>query len=93
MADNELRVSDVPNGLVITSGRSDKTVMAQASNFVTSQAEGEWQMGRYTGGRRAPTHDEIARLAYSLYESRGLADGYRMEDWLRAEQQLVRHYA
>lgn len=39
------------------------------------------------------THDEIAELAYCLYQSRGEQDGHDMEDWLCAEQELVRHYA
>ena len=30
--------------------------------------------------------DEIARVAYELYEQRGRMDGYDMEDWLRAEE-------
>jgi hypothetical protein len=42
--------------------------------------------------RSAPTHEEIAKLAYCFYESRGRQDGYQMEDWLRAEQELVHHY-
>jgi hypothetical protein len=50
-------------------------------------------MGKYTGRRTAPTHDEIAQLAFSLYESRGRQDGHHIEDWLRAEQEFVRHYA
>ena len=42
------------------------------------------------------THDEIAQVAYSLYEPRGRQDGHDghdVEDWLRAEQELVRHFA
>jgi hypothetical protein len=50
-------------------------------------------MGKNTGRRLYPTHDEIAQLAYSLYESRGQQTGHQLEDWLRAEQELVRHYA
>ena len=51
-------------------------------------------MGEDTPSRRlSPTHDEIAQLAFSLYESRGRQDGHHIEDWLRAEQGLVRHYA
>ena len=96
MADNELSISEVPTGLVVTGEKLNnlnKRVVTDASHFVTSQAAGEWGMGTYTGGRRAPTHDEIAELAFSLYESRGRQDGHHLEDWLRAEQQLVRHYA
>ena len=50
-------------------------------------------MGKYTDGQTSPTHDEIAQLAYSLYESRGRQDGHDTEDWLHAEQQLLHHYA
>ena len=50
-------------------------------------------IGKNIDRRLYPTHDEIARLAYSLYESRGRQEGHQMEDWLRAEQELVRHYA
>ena len=49
-------------------------------------------MGKYTGRHLAPTHEKIAQLAFSLYESRGRQDGHDIEDWLRAEQELVRHY-
>jgi len=33
--------------------------------------------------------DEIARLAYSLWESRGGVGGSPEEDWLRAEQEIL----
>ncbi len=35
-----------------------------------------------------PTHEEIARLAYSYWESRGCQGGCPEEDWTRAEQEL-----
>jgi hypothetical protein len=50
-------------------------------------------LDKNTGRRLYPTHDEIAQLAYSLYESRGRQEGQQLEDWVRAEQELVRHYA
>ena len=31
-------------------------------------------------------HDEIARVAYELYEKRGRTHGYEFEDWLEAEK-------
>jgi len=34
------------------------------------------------------SHDEIARLAYALWEARGRQGGTPEEDWLRAEEQL-----
>lgn len=35
-------------------------------------------------------HDEIARLAYKLYEERGASPGEADEDWYRAEAELRR---
>ena len=34
--------------------------------------------------------DEIAIRAYRLYEARGGGDGYDVEDWIHAEQELTR---
>lgn len=94
MPDDKICINEVPNGLVVAVGSMDKEVVTKAGDFVTSQAAGEWGFGAYTGGGRpAPTRDEIARLAYCLYESRGRQDGHDIEDWLRAEQELVHHYA
>ena len=35
-----------------------------------------------------PTHEEIAALAYDLWERRGCPIGSPEEDWIRAEQEL-----
>ncbi len=67
--------------------------MSRESAIAIEHAIGPTGMGMYTGRRLYPTHDEIAQLAYSLYESRGQERGHELEDWLRAEQELVRHYA
>ena len=63
----------------------------RASGFVASEASGEWEETPTLD--RPPAHDEIAQLAYCFYESRGRQDGHDTEDWLRAEQQFVHHYA
>lgn len=67
--------------------------MKKVADIVIANVTGEGTMGKYTGSRLHPTHDEIAQLAFSLYESRGQQDGHHLEDWLRAEQELMRHYA
>lgn len=35
--------------------------------------------------RCASTHEEIARIAYFLFEERGRIEGHDVEDWLAAE--------
>lgn len=37
---------------------------------------------------QASSHDQIAALAYSLYEKRGHEPGHEIEDWLEAESRL-----
>lgn len=37
----------------------------------------------------APTHEEIAELAYSYWEARGGHGGSPWEDWFRAERELM----
>jgi hypothetical protein len=32
---------------------------------------------------------QIARRAYELYETRGREDGHDLEDWLRAEEEII----
>jgi len=36
-----------------------------------------------------PIQDDIARLAYFLWEARGGTGGSAEEDWLRAEQEIL----
>jgi len=38
--------------------------------------------------RRVIDYQEVARVAYALYEQRGRVDGHDVEDWLEAEQQV-----
>jgi hypothetical protein len=35
-----------------------------------------------------PSQEDIAKLAYSLWQARGSSDGSPEDDWLRAEQEL-----
>ena len=37
-------------------------------------------------GTRNVDAEEVARVAYSLYEQRGREDGHDLEDWLEAER-------
>ena len=60
---------------------------------VIAAITGEGWMGKDTGRRMRPTRNEIARLAYLLYEANGQQDGYDLQDWLLAEQELTHHYA
>jgi len=34
-------------------------------------------------------NEQIAQLAYQYWENRGREDGFDLEDWLRAEQELA----
>lgn len=91
MAHSELYVEEVQNGLVVSSGSLDKELATYSAEFVNFLAAFEWGLGAYVGARAVPTRNEIAQLAYCLYEARGRKDGHAIEDWLAAERELFHH--
>ncbi len=38
-------------------------------------------------------HDEIAEVAYELYEARGFVHGHDLDDWLEAENIVLTQHA
>jgi hypothetical protein len=40
--------------------------------------------------KSSPTHEEIALRAYEIYQERGGAPGNELEDWTRAERELLK---
>lgn len=36
------------------------------------------------------TRERVSQRAFQLYEARGRADGHDVEDWLQAEQEVIR---
>jgi hypothetical protein len=38
-----------------------------------------------------PSESTIRERAYELYESRGREPGHDEQDWLRAEQEIIKH--
>ena len=67
--------------------------MKKVADTVATDTTGDRGMRKDTSRRLSPTQDEIAQLAFRLYESRGRKDGHHIEDWLLAEQELMRLYA
>ena len=59
---------------------------------IAAALTGERVMTKFTGDHERPSRDEIARLAYRFYETRGRRDGHAVDDWLSAEQELTHHY-
>ena len=46
-------------------------------------------LNKARAGKSAPTQDEIARRAYEIYLERGGAPGDALQDWTRAESELM----
>ena len=59
---------------------------------IAANLTGERMLTKHTGGPEPPSRDEIARLAYTLYEAGARRDGHDVDDWLSAEQYLTRRY-
>jgi len=58
---------------------------------ITAILMGERMLTKFTGGTEPPSREEIARLAYHLYETRGRGNGQDVDDWLAAEDALTHH--
>jgi hypothetical protein len=65
---------------------------AMTISDIVAALTGEGTMTKYTAGSERPSRDEIARLAYHFYETRGRRHGHDVEDWLSAERELTHHY-
>ena len=59
----------------------------QVSNAVASKGS----PAKFVMMANAPSHDAIRERAYELYESRGREPGQEEQDWLRAEQDILKH--
>ncbi len=42
--------------------------------------------------KKKSIHDEIARVAYELYERRDRANGSELKDWLEAEKMVMQRH-
>jgi Protein of unknown function (DUF2934) len=51
------------------------------------------KMERVEPGDQDGRQEEIALIAYSYWQSRGCVDGYDVEDWLMAEQEVEARHA
>ena len=77
---NEPRVSVAKVGKTVSSRRATQRELfsvAPASGRVETQAEGQDHL-----------HQQIAELAYLLYERSGFQDGNDLEHWLEAERKI-----
>lgn len=64
--------------MVRETGTSRGSQQAEPSSPAIQISKADWDCER------------IARRAYELYEQRGRQGGHDVEDWLKAEQQLLR---
>jgi hypothetical protein len=59
---------------------------AEAATALAADMAGRGSIAQTAGA--APSNEEIARLAYTLYLERGGVNGSHLEDWLEAERRL-----
>jgi hypothetical protein len=65
-----------------------KTVTHKHKKTTTAATPLEPVAAELTASFAEPTHEEIARLAYSFWEARGYQGGSQEDDWLRAVAEL-----
>jgi hypothetical protein len=66
-----------------------KFMNGNRGDTIAADITGESWVAMETGQRQL-ARNEVAELAYHLYEVRGRQDGHDVEDWLRAEDLLAR---
>ena len=79
------------NTAVLTRDAGERQAAMTPADLV-AVLTGDRTLAKYTGGRERLSRDEIARLAYHLFETRGRRDGHDVDDWLVAEQALAHHH-
>jgi hypothetical protein len=57
--------------------------------FMSKKLKGLPAAKKTRAAKTAPTHEEIALRAYEIYLERGGAPGNALEDWTRAERELM----
>lgn len=67
--------------------------MKKQAAIAPSKDPGRRKARNSSTSRNMPSSEEISQLAFRLYESRGWQHGNDVEDWLRAEQELVTSYS
>jgi hypothetical protein len=72
----------------VSRGRNDRQRLNQIADTPDSEATATGNTPRSVERLASgPTHDEIARRAYQLFEERGREPGHEWEDWFRAERE------
>lgn len=72
-----------------TTRTKPSTALTEKTPAVSRSAESLSGSSAYVAEQQL-SHEDIARLAYSLWQARGCPIGNSEEDWLRAEQELRR---
>ena len=57
---------------------------------LTPEADQDTKLQRDLSVEPPPSHTEIARRAYEIYEERGRDHGHDLDDWLQSEHELHR---
>jgi uncharacterized protein YjbJ (UPF0337 family) len=73
-----------------------KGKIGQVTNNPRLAAEGEAEQSVVKAdkktGKIGPQHEDIARLAYQIWQQRGCPIGTPEEDWFRAEEEIKQHW-
>lgn len=72
----------------VSSRRNDREPLNEIADTPASEPTATENAPSSVERASGPTHDEIARRAYQLFEERGRAPGREWEDWFRAEREL-----
>ena len=74
----------------------DNSISLKRGPFLGSQAQMPYghphQAGTFMTVNFETIHHEISKAAYYKYEKHGLGPGYELDDWLKAEAEIMAFY-
>ena len=95
----ELRAHGFKGKVIVLAGSSVSSNIPQAFDLGIDQVIGgpQWvdgpfdlHFGPIESAIRTAIHSSIAKRAFELYEQRGRKHGYDVEDWLKAERDILK---
>jgi hypothetical protein len=73
----------------------DNSISLKCGSFFGSQAQMPYhphKAGTIMSINFESIHHEISKASYHKYEKRGFEPGYELDDWLRAESEIMAFY-
>ena len=88
-APSSVKLEAVPKPVAKQAAAKKPAAKKPATRKMVTKPKSSANGAHAAAGAATTTHEDVARLAYELWQRRGCPEGTDLENWLRAEQSLV----